>query len=160
TSTLFPAEWYRRPRIPPPSTPAPPVSDVVRARAWLDAERLNLVASVAHTAERGWPTHTDNLATILVPYLYQCGHLTDALIIHTHALGVARDVGDLATEAFALHNLGNVSLRWGRYDEAFDLYQQALALRREVGDRVGEAMTMNNLGMVSHGWGRYGEAID
>ena len=37
--TVFPAERHRRPRIPPPPRPVPPLTDPAAARAWLDAER-------------------------------------------------------------------------------------------------------------------------
>ena len=35
--TLFPAERHRRPRIPRPATPVPPLADPAAARDWLDA---------------------------------------------------------------------------------------------------------------------------
>jgi tetratricopeptide (TPR) repeat protein len=159
TDTLFPAEGYRRPRIAPPSTPTPQVSDVAQARVWLDAERPNLVAAVAYTADHGWPTHTAHLAVILRRYLNVCGHYTDALIVHTQALRVARGDGDRAGEAMALHDLGEACRDWIRHNEALDHLQKALTIRREVGDRLGEARTLNALGMVYQRWGCYGEAL-
>ncbi|MEU8615446.1 NB-ARC domain-containing protein, partial [Actinoplanes sp. NPDC048791] len=42
--TLYPAEAGQRPRVPRPGTPFPEVGEADAARAWLDAERANLVA--------------------------------------------------------------------------------------------------------------------
>jgi len=62
--TLFPAERHRRPRIPRPDTPVPPLPEPA-ARQWLDGERPALVAAAAHTAAHGWPGHATRLAATL-----------------------------------------------------------------------------------------------
>ena len=88
--TLYPAERHRRPRIPAPATPAPPVTDPDAARAWLDAERATLVAVAAHAAEHGWPGHATRLAATLFRYLDTAGHYAEAVTIHTNARRAAR----------------------------------------------------------------------
>ena len=115
---LVPAETHRRPRVPPPGTPAPPVADPAAARAWLDAERVTLTTVCAHTASRGWPGHTTGLGTTLFRYLEGGGHYPDALTISIHALHAARHTGDRAAEAHTLTNLGDVYQRQGRYEQA------------------------------------------
>jgi len=158
--TLHPAEQGRRPRIRPPATPTPPVPDPPAARAWLDAERVTLIAVCAYTAARGWPGHTIGLSTILFRYLEVGGHYPDAVAIHTHALHAARDTGDRAAEAHALTNLGAVYWRQGRYGQAAEHHQQALTLFRELGDRDGEAHALGNLGLVHWQQGRYRQAAE
>ena len=45
------------------------MTDAAAARAWLDAERANLVAVTAHAAGHGWPGHATRLAATLFRYL-------------------------------------------------------------------------------------------
>ena len=101
--TLFPAERHRRPRIPRPATPVPPLPDPAAAREWLDAERATLVAAAGHTAAHGWPGHATRLAATLFRYLHSGGHFPEALTVFSHALGAARRTGDHAAEATALN---------------------------------------------------------
>ncbi|MEU4164713.1 NB-ARC domain-containing protein [Actinoplanes sp. NPDC026670] len=51
--TLHPAEAFRRPRIAPPGTATPDLSDPGVARAWLDVELDCLTAVARHAAEHG-----------------------------------------------------------------------------------------------------------
>ena len=158
--TLVPAEQHRRPRVPPPGTPTPPVADPIAARAWLDAERVTLTAVCAHTAAHGWPEHTTSLASTLARYLDVGGHYPDAVAIQTHARHAAHCNGDRAGEASALDNLGLVHRWQGRYPQAAQHHQQALGLFRESGDRAGEASALGNLGFVYWQQGRYPQAVE
>ena len=157
---MVPAERHRRPHVPPPATPSPPVGDPATARAWLDAERVTLTTVCAYTAAHGRPGHTTGLAGILFRYLEVGGHYPDAVAIHTHALRAARDTGDRTGEAYALTNLGAVYWRKGHYQRATDRLQQALTLFREIGDRVGEARALDNLGLVYQRQGYYPQAVE
>jgi DNA-binding SARP family transcriptional activator/Flp pilus assembly protein TadD len=156
--TLHPAEQHRRPRIPAPDSPTPPLADSAAAHAWLDAERANLVAACAHTAAHGWPGHTTRLAAILSRYLDVGGHYLDALTIHTHARDAAGHTGDRAAEAAALTSIGLVYLRLTRYPEAVRQLERALVLERQIGDQVGEARTLSSLGLVEQRLGRFRRA--
>jgi DNA-binding SARP family transcriptional activator/Tfp pilus assembly protein PilF len=153
--TLHPAERHRRPRIPPPATPAPPVTDPATARAWLDAERATLVAVTVHTAGQGWPSHATRLAATVFRYLDAGSHYPEAITIHTHARDAARRTGDRAAEATALNHLAGPHRRQGRYQQAIRQYRQALALFRQAGDRTGQAHALGNLGNVCADQGRY-----
>ena len=157
--TLYPAECHRRPRIPPPATPAPPVTDPAAARAWLDAERGTLVAVTVHTAAHGWPAAATRLAATLFRYLDTGSHYPEAITIHTHACDAARRAGDRAAEATALNHLAGPNRRQGRYQQATRQYQQALVLFRQAGDDAGQAHALGNLGNVCADQGRYLEAI-
>jgi tetratricopeptide (TPR) repeat protein len=156
--TLFPAEHRRRPRIPRPDTPVPPLADPAAAREWLDGERLALVAVAGHTAAHGWPGHATRLAATLYRYLYGGGYYPEALTVFSHALDAARRTGDRAAEATALKQVGDVDWQQGRHQQAADHYRQALALFRAAGDRAGEARVLGNLGLAETNSGRYEQA--
>jgi DNA-binding SARP family transcriptional activator/tetratricopeptide (TPR) repeat protein len=157
--TLHPAECHRRPRIPLPATPAPPVTGPAAARAWLDAERATLVAVTVHTAGHGWPAHATRLAATLFRYLDSGSHYPEAITIHTHARDAARHAGDRSAEATALNHLAGPHRRQGRYQQAIRQYRQALALFQQTGDRAGQAHALGNLGNVCADQGRYQAAI-
>ena len=74
------------------------MTDPAAARAWLDAERANLVAVAVHAADHGWPGHPTQLAAILGRYLEGGGHYPEAVTIHTRARRAARHDGDQAAE--------------------------------------------------------------
>jgi tetratricopeptide (TPR) repeat protein len=158
--TLVPAEQHRRPRIRPPATPTPPMPDRAAARAWLDTERVTLIAVSAYTAARGWPGYTTQLSTTLYRYLDAGGHFPDGLTIHTHALHAARHTDEPAAEADALLSLGHIYWQQGHYGQAAHHLQQALTLARQIGDRVGETNALLNLGIVDQRQSHYGQAAD
>lgn len=158
--TLHPADQPHRPDIPPPALPTPPVADHTTSRAWLDAERANLTAIIAHTATHGWHIHTTRLADTLIRYLEISGHYPDALTIHTHARDAAHHTSDRAAEAHHLTSIGTVHTHQGRYQQATDHYQQALTLFRELGDAEGQARALTNLGSVHFQQGRFQQATD
>jgi tetratricopeptide (TPR) repeat protein len=156
--TLYPAERHRRPRIPPATTPAPPVTEPAAAQAWLDAERANLVAITAHAAGHGWPAHATRLAATLFRYLAGGCHSQEAITIYTHARAAACQAGDHAAEATALGYVAGVYWQQSHYQQAVDHLQEALALSQQTGDRSREADTLANLGVIRYAQGRYEEA--
>jgi tetratricopeptide (TPR) repeat protein len=155
---LSPGERHRRPRIPPPATPAPPISGSAAALAWLNAERANLVAVAVHTASHGWADHATRLAATLFRYLDSGGHYAEAITVHSQARLAARHMGDRAAEAEALINLGILDLEQGFQPQAVAHMQQGLALFPETGDRSGKARALGNVGILHFQLGRYEEA--
>ena len=153
TGTLFPAERCQPAESARPPSSLPPAADPAGARAYLDSERPNLAAVVAHAAEHGWPGHATRLAATLHPYL-EIEYVFEALAIHGHALRAARAIGDRSAEAEALASLGGLDFWQGRQQEAVDRLHRALVLFREVGDRRGEARALSDLGIVrlQQGW--------
>lgn len=150
-----------RGRTPPPSAfRTPPLHDPVLAAHWLNSERANLVAVVAHCAIHGWHAQACELAQALRPYLDQGRHLAEAQTVHRHALHSARRLGEPARIGAALNNLGGVCHHLGRYAEAAEHLDAALLLRRQAGDRTGEARTTSNLAGVYARLGRHGDAIE
>ncbi|MGH3992654.1 MAG: tetratricopeptide repeat protein, partial [Pseudonocardiaceae bacterium] len=157
---LIPAEQHRRPRIHPPATPSPPMTDPRTARAWLNAERTTLIGTCAYTAAHGWPGHTTRLAATLFRYLDVGGHYPDALVIDTHARHAAHRTGDPGAEAYALTQLGIVYWKQSHYGQAADHLEQALTVCGEIGDRSGEARALTHLGIVCWQQGRYQQAAE
>jgi tetratricopeptide (TPR) repeat protein len=150
----------RRPRVQVVNPPTPSVADPATALAWLNDERLILVAICAYTATYGWPGHTIRLAATLSRYFDRAGFFPDALVIHSHARHAARHISDRAGEAHALTSLGLVHARQGRYGQAIEHFQQALALFREIDDRGGEARALDSLGLFHWRQGRYERAVE
>jgi DNA-binding SARP family transcriptional activator/tetratricopeptide (TPR) repeat protein len=158
--TLFPGERHRRPRIPQPATPAPPVSAPAAALAWLDTERATLAAVAVHTASQGWAEHATRLAATLFRYLDSGGHYPEATTIHSQARLAARHTGDRSAEAEALINLGVLDLEQGCQQQAVAHMRQGLALFREIGDRSGQVRALGNVGILNLQLGRYKEASE
>ncbi|HEY3958213.1 MAG TPA: BTAD domain-containing putative transcriptional regulator, partial [Streptosporangiaceae bacterium] len=158
--TLFPGERHRRPRIPTPATPVPPVADSAAALAWLDAERATLVAVAAHTTSHGWADHATRLAASLFRYLDSGGHYPEAIAIHSQARLAARHTGDRRAEAEALVNLGVLDLEQGNQPQAVAHMQQGLALFRDTGDRSGKVRALGNIGILYLQLGSYEEATE
>jgi DNA-binding SARP family transcriptional activator/Tfp pilus assembly protein PilF len=157
---LYPAERGRRPRIPAPASPVPPVTDPATAQVWLDAEQANLVAAAANAAAHGWPDHAFQLAATVSRYLNQCGHYSAAIAINSHARFAAVRAANRAAEAEALTNLGTIEWHQGRFQHATTHYRQALTAFRECGDRDGQARVWHNLGGVDMLQGRFRQAAD
>ena len=154
---LSPHDRHRRPRIPPAPMSSPPIRDADVARAWLDAERANLLAVAAHAARHGWQGHATRLSATLAPYLDAGAHTSEALTLHSAALDAARTVDDRHAEATAWHHLGLVYGRWGRHVEAVEHFERALDIRRRLGDRTAQAFTLNNISAVNTNRGRFAE---
>jgi tetratricopeptide (TPR) repeat protein len=155
--SLYPAEVRRRPSIPPPGTPTPDLTGADAARSWLDNERHALVAAAVYTADRGWPTHTTRLSTVLFRYL-NLGYHSEALIVHDYARRAAEDTDDPGVQAHALTGLAVTYLWWTQYEPAAEHLQQALRLYRQTGDQVGQARALGNLGIIENRRGRYRDA--
>jgi DNA-binding SARP family transcriptional activator/tetratricopeptide (TPR) repeat protein len=145
---LYPAEVHLRPSTDPAAVAVPEWAGEPEARAWLDRERANLVAVVAHCAGWGWPEHAIGLADTLHRYLIYGSHLPEASTIYRHALGAARQSADLAAEAVALLSLGSIALYKGQFRSAAADYRLALERYRQCGDRTGEARALGNLGIT------------
>ena len=155
---LFPAHAPAPPPSPPPARPAAPLADTASARAWLDAERANLVAAASNAADHGWPDHAIRLAATLYYHLDLGGHYPEALSVHASACRAARSVGDRAAEAEALRNAGVIEVRQGRHQQATEHFDQALTLFRATADRTGQARTLGSLANLAWDSGQYQQA--
>ncbi len=157
TNTLFPADRDLPSGSFPPPASFPSAADPAEARAYLDRERPNLAAVVAHTAEHGWPGHARRLAFTLHPYV-AFEYAFEALTIQGHALRAARAAGDQSAEAEALCSLGAIDFWQGRQQDAVNRLHRALALFRQGGNRGAEAEVLSDLGIVGLQQGSYQDA--
>jgi tetratricopeptide (TPR) repeat protein len=160
TDVLYPVGRAQREKTDVPEALLPPTSDRALPRAWLNAERANLVALCRYAANHGWQKHAVRLSAVLYRYLEAGGHFTDALEIHTCAVDAASQTGDRSGRAHALTNLGLVHRLLGRYAPATDHLRRALDLHRLTGDLEGEARALSNLGIVEDRLGHAAAAGD
>ncbi len=129
--------------------------------AELDAERTGFLAAADRAA--GAPTDTaarvPQLAAALYRYFLVRPHWSDWARLDELALGVARRLGDLPTEALLLGNLGVVRRKQFRLDEAAAALADSVRIHERLGDQRGLAQSLNALGMVHFDGHRYDEAI-
>jgi tetratricopeptide (TPR) repeat protein len=134
-------------------------TDRDEALAWLDSERVNLIAAVAMAAETGRDQIAMKLPLDLNEYLSWRRRFDDWLTVLLISRDCARRQGDRAHEAAALGSLGVALRQVRRFEDAISAHQDAVAIFRETGDRHGEGMTLNNLGSVLRQVRRFDEAI-
>jgi DNA-binding SARP family transcriptional activator/tetratricopeptide (TPR) repeat protein len=132
---MSPCEGYRRPPVEPRFAT---FTEFAEARAWLDAERPNLLAA-------GAEDRTGRLAWLLYRYLDFFAYYEDALTLNSAALAAA-DPDDTA-HGYALHHLGGALSRLGRVGEAVHHHERALRAAQLRGDRVLEGCAA--LGMAT-----------
>ncbi|WP_145803217.1 tetratricopeptide repeat protein [Kribbella amoyensis] len=152
-----PHEGSHRVMVVNPGTGYPPVETREEAKAWLDAERANLVAVVRAAADSGRPGPVTDISTVVHYYLDTSGYFREAELMHDCAVAVADDDTALSR---AWNNLGCVYWRLGRYADGRDCYQRALELTRRTGNRVGTGKCLGNVALGHFRLGRYPEAID
>ena len=151
---IHPHERSRRPQVSRPGTPQP-LPDPDAARAWLDVERTNLLAVATHPDLDGAV-----LAGVLHRYLAVTGRYADARLLHEHVVARAQRHGDVAAEARALLDLGEIDVRTGQYDQAIDHVQRAVALPDGLAGPIPTARALRYLAMANQFTGRYDRATD
>jgi tetratricopeptide (TPR) repeat protein len=120
------------------------------ALAWLDAERVTLLAAVQMAVDTGRNQAAMALPLLMADYLGFREQFHDLLAMTMISLDIARRLGDRAVEGDALTDLGLALYGLQRYDEAESAHRQAAAVFREVGNRDGEGDALNNLGLTLH----------
>ena len=143
-------------------TPGPPshFRTPLEASGWLDAERSNLLAAIAHTAERGPRPVAYGLADGLRGYFYLRMRAVDWLTAASIGLDAARAEGDLRGEAAAELSLATLYGRLGRADDSIAHMRNALELSRDCGWVESEATLVGNLGAMCAERGLHSEAIE
>jgi tetratricopeptide (TPR) repeat protein/transcriptional regulator with XRE-family HTH domain len=139
-------------------------ADPATALGWLEAERPNLMAGVAHAAA-GPGTRTleepaARLARALFGLFEVGSYWQDCVRANTIARDAAGRAGDHAATATASHHLGLGYGALGRYREAIECLSESLDGCRECGFRREEAAALGTLGLVYERLGRSAEAID
>jgi tetratricopeptide (TPR) repeat protein len=142
------ASTDRRPPPGNPSAPAPDLSTLGQASAWLEAERANLHAAADYAATRGRSRHAIAIPAAMSGFLAARGHWDQSAVLHHSVLAAARQAGDRVGEADTLGTLGALLRETGDYPAAAATLARALALYRDVGDQPGQADALNELGFL------------
>jgi tetratricopeptide (TPR) repeat protein len=125
------------------------------ASAWLEAERVNVLACVEECVRRELHTLVVGLAAAMAPFLRHAGPWDQAADLHRTAITSARRAGDRKAEADALANLGMVLRLTAQYPAAEDHLDASLDMYRSIGDTAGQACVLNQIGIVHYLTARY-----
>jgi tetratricopeptide (TPR) repeat protein len=157
---LYPADQRRLVSV-EDAGDGPPLHGLAEALAWLEAERVNLLAAArqAATSPGVPPEVAGQLAAVLFRFLEVRGSWHDLAELNQLALQVARRAGDPHGEAQALNDLAMSHYRLKRPDQAIAYSEQTVALRRRLGDRRGEGQALSNLGVHCHAAGQLDRAL-
>jgi DNA-binding SARP family transcriptional activator/tetratricopeptide (TPR) repeat protein len=138
----------------------PAFGNQASASRWLDAERPNLVAAIAHAAGHSARPVSWLLADAPRGYFWLRMHTVDWQTVGEVALEAAEADGDARAAAAAHLSLGLLCHQVTRYKEAIEHYTRALALSRQSGWAAGESAALANLGNLYVETGRLEEAVD
>ncbi|MFC0546969.1 AfsR/SARP family transcriptional regulator [Kutzneria chonburiensis] len=128
------------------------------ALAWLDAERLNLIAAFGYAARHHLADHAVRLADALRGYFLAHQYNVDWFATASTAVTVARRAGDRRGEAAMLFNLGTAQWNMDRQEDAIDSFLAAADIFRELGADDGAAASLNNAGNSHLELGQFDEA--
>jgi DNA-binding SARP family transcriptional activator/tetratricopeptide (TPR) repeat protein/DNA-binding XRE family transcriptional regulator len=137
---------------------SPTFADRGAALAWLDEHRPNLVASVRHAAEHGYPGIAVLMADALRGYFHLRMYLADWGYVASTAVEAARAGHDLAGEAAGAMSLALLHLRTGDRQRALEGFTDALRLGRAGGWLAGVTAALSYLGSLHHMAGRQARA--
>jgi DNA-binding SARP family transcriptional activator/tetratricopeptide (TPR) repeat protein len=126
----------------------PTLRDPEVARAWLRAERANILACIEDAAARSQDTRVVALTAGLATLLRIDGPWSQARDLHAAAAAAAERLEDRHGQATALTNLGAACRMTGDYPRAIRVLERALDLNRGLDDRFGQAAALSELGVV------------
>ncbi len=118
------------------------------AMAWLDAERLNLVAAIRFAAGHGHAKAAYLLADTLRGYFDMKMYTVDWLAAAQTALQCAELEQNLCGQAAARLSLALLDWKQSHYPQAIEHYRCALSLTDRAGWAAGHAAALGNLGKV------------
>ena len=96
---------------------------------------------------------------VLVVLRHRQGRFQQAAEAAERVLALAREQGDAAKVAQALHYLANPLGQLGEFDRAEAMHLESLAIHRAEGNRTDEMVDLINLGELRSIQGRYDEAL-
>jgi DNA-binding SARP family transcriptional activator len=127
---------------------APGLADAVAGQGWLRAERPNLLAALEHATHHDLHQHAVALTANLANLLRNDGPWSEALALHSGAVAAARTLGDQASQAGALVQLGIIQNLTGDGPGALDALEQASQLYRALDDVLGQANALAQRGEI------------
>ncbi|HEX7308586.1 AfsR/SARP family transcriptional regulator [Lentzea sp.] len=135
-------------------------SSSTEALSWLDSERANLVALVAHCVERDPENAPWQLADALRGYFYTQGLTAEWRETARAGLLGARAPRDEIGQLAMLSSLGTLYWVTGQHRNALGYYQQAIALQEHIDLPEAEAAVLSNAGSVNIDLGELEHAAD
>jgi DNA-binding SARP family transcriptional activator len=117
------------------------------ARAWLETERVNLVAAVVQTDEEPEPLLSlgMSLCQVMHEFLDSRASYHDIRATQRVAVGAARRLGDRDGESRSLERLAAALIRLREYDEASECLAAAAQIFRSLGDLDAERRNLADL---------------
>ncbi|MFI6080066.1 tetratricopeptide repeat protein [Streptomyces sp. NPDC051217] len=144
---------------PPSLSPAPSFPDTAAARAWLAAERGNLLAVEDHARRGGAPERAALLACALAGFLQAECYWQDAKKLLRYAVAHWERTADEPALCHALIDLCAAEASVGSYAEAAEAGERALELARALGDGPAEAEALRVLGTLNWHLGENRKAL-
>jgi DNA-binding SARP family transcriptional activator/tetratricopeptide (TPR) repeat protein len=146
-------------RLSRPESPDPCFADEAEASAWLDAERVNLVAATGHAATAGPHEYAWLLSDALRGYFWLRMESVDWQATARAGLAAAEAAREPRAQAAARFSLGGLAWRTGRHGRAIGEFTRALSLAEDTGWVEGQAAMLGNLGGVCLNAGRLDDAV-
>jgi tetratricopeptide (TPR) repeat protein len=115
------------------------------ARAWLDAERPNVLEVITRAAQLGVPEYSWRLVDALRGYVTVGGY-SDGIAAFESARSIARLYGDQNAEASVLDVCGLLHFNVSAFQQAVAEHSDALAISRRSGNPDVEARSLHSLG--------------
>jgi hypothetical protein len=134
--------------VPDPPAHVPRFRSRQEAARWMDAERLNLSAAADYAAANEHYSYTIAIASAMHAHLRGQGQWNQAVRLHQAAAAAAGKAPDLAREAIALADLGDVQHPMGELPAAIANLRESAALSRRVAHPAGEARALTLLSMT------------
>ncbi|MFD0636115.1 ATP-binding protein [Catenulispora yoronensis] len=141
----------------PPGIEPAAFADEDEARAWVAAERANLVAATRHAAAHR-PGHAWRICQALARYYLFSGYNSEWADQLRHAIPAAEAEGNAAALGELWHSQGTFEGVAGFFDRALIAFGKAVPHRELAGDRSRTAITLGNLACVHLDLGHYRQA--
>jgi tetratricopeptide (TPR) repeat protein/transcriptional regulator with XRE-family HTH domain len=133
----------------------PDLSGWGAARAWMTAERPNLVACIEDAAVRRDRARQVGLTAATAAHLRIDGPWPQGISLHAAAAAAAGQSGDRLGQAGALVSLGDLRRLAGDYPGAAGALEQARGIYADIGNPLGEAGALLVLGEVRRSTGDF-----
>jgi DNA-binding SARP family transcriptional activator len=150
-------------RLPLPATDAAAAVELAsfgEALAWLEAERSNLVAAVAHSAEHRLRPPAWLLADRLRGYFSHRRHISDWRTVAEAGLAAANRDGDRQARAAAHFHLAHLHQCLSRFQDALEHYTTAVDLAGQAGWPACGVAALTNLGNIYRDLGQLEKSVD
>jgi hypothetical protein len=108
----------------------------------------NILGMIDWAAKHQRGSDVISLGRAIDPYLALHGLWESWRMVIDKVLQSARELGDRASEAWALHQLGAHAIGVDQTGQAIDFLRQAFDLRLTLGDTIGSAYTQHNLDLL------------